>query len=413
MHSLLLTLSLVSSVLANDCNTVLAVYKAMGGVPKTSNGCALNGVFASGKTVTDIVWTFEGLKGQIPKEIGNLKKLKYLQLSNNQLTGPIPPEMGNLSNLLQFEIDNNQLSGQIPKELGKLTKVFVFRLYGNKLTGPIPKELAQLKDLDQLALGMNQLTGSIPIEFEKFTKLQFLTLRGNQLSGPIPKELGKLVKLSWLGLDNNKRSGVIPNEIGNLKNLERVYFNFNQLTGAPSSLSLLTKIAKDSLVLFPNPMSSIPYDIFAKNPAAVLSPTNWTNLLQIPVSLKKRQLTSSLKVDELYRLCPLNDVTNKDVVAGCVAGIYNKFCLNLSNLGNCQSAYDQVIAQSVFKPLGVCAAWKSGMTSPDCTGAISRFSVKLEYIVLGSQNARDFAFTVLGSKKYAPCVTTSTVTCKW
>ena len=39
------------------------------------------------------------LTGQIPPELGNLAKLKLLDLGDNQLTGPIPPELGDLANL--------------------------------------------------------------------------------------------------------------------------------------------------------------------------------------------------------------------------------------------------------------------------------------------------------------------------
>src|SRR6056300_952118 len=39
--------------------------------------------------------TYEGLTGEIPKEIGNLTNLQRLFLSYNELTGEIPKEIGN------------------------------------------------------------------------------------------------------------------------------------------------------------------------------------------------------------------------------------------------------------------------------------------------------------------------------
>jgi len=194
-----------------------------------------------------------------------------------------------------------------------------------------------------------------------------------------------------------------------LRNLETLALQNNQLTGVPSSISKLYYTQK---YLFPNPMTQVPYDVFAQIPAAGLSPTNWTNFLNIPV-LSKRQQSSSLSSDELYQMCPLNNVQNASVPAGCVAGIYNKYCLNLSNLGPCQSSYDTVVKASYFKPLGVCAAWKSGPKSLICANAIQNFTAVVNYMILTSTHASDFAKTIFGSQKYAPCVPTANVTCIW
>jgi hypothetical protein len=112
-------------------------------------------------------------------------------------------------------------------------------------------------------------------------------------------------------------------------------------------------------------------------------------------------------------MCPLNNVQNKDVPAGCVAGIYNKYCLNLTDLGKCQESYDTVVSASIFKPLAVCAAWKFGPKSFTCADQVAKFSVALDYVTLGSTHARSFVSTIFGSQKYAPCVSTSTVKCIW
>ncbi len=38
-------------------------------------------------------------------------------MSSNELTGPVPPELGNLRRLTYLAIDDNQLSGRLPREL--------------------------------------------------------------------------------------------------------------------------------------------------------------------------------------------------------------------------------------------------------------------------------------------------------
>ena len=46
-----------------------------------------------------------------PPELGNLTSLRFLHMTNNQLSGSIPAELGTLTNLTILELTNNQLSG--------------------------------------------------------------------------------------------------------------------------------------------------------------------------------------------------------------------------------------------------------------------------------------------------------------
>jgi len=300
------------------------------------------------------------------------------------------------------------LTGPIPSEIGKCVSLQRLYLHDNELTGNIPAEIGNLVELTNLYFYGNQINGSIPVEIGKLTKLTHIWGFRNMLTGAIPDEIGNLTNLQVLHLYSNRLTGRIPNSIGKLLNLKSLYLHKNFLTGAPNSLSTLTAFK----ILFPNPMSSIPYDVFAQNPSAGLSPTNWTNLLDVPV-LSKRQLTSALSMDGLIAMCPLNNVQDANVPAGCIAGIYNKYCLNLSDLGTCQSAYDTVVTASIFKPLSVCAAWNSGPRSLACAGAINNFKFTLPYMTLESSHASDFAKTIFGSQKYAPCMNTRVVKCIW
>lgn len=171
-------------------------------------------------------------------------------------------------------------------------------------------------------------------------------------------------------------------------------------------------------VIFPNPVSKkkIHHDVFAANPGLMLSAKNWTNLLKIKpavtIGKSKRQLTSSMTTDELYALCPLNNVQDANVPAGCMAGIYNKFCVNVNDdYAECQTKYDAVIDASLFKPLGICAPWKKGYKT-ECGRAINDFNVVLQYATLNRTAAMNFVQTFFGSSgRYAPCVNTAKVKC--
>lgn len=183
------------------------------------------------KNIAEINLPDNNLSGVIQKEIGNLSKLKVLQLISNHLSGNIPSELGKLSNLEILDISNNQLTGSIPENLGMLGNLRYLCLNSNKLTGYIPKELANLSNLIGLYLENNQLEGDIPPELGTLNNLEILTLTNNLLSGNIPHELGQIEKLFYIDFKNNKLTGAIPDELANLTNLSELSLSNNELTG--------------------------------------------------------------------------------------------------------------------------------------------------------------------------------------
>lgn len=212
------------------------------------------------------------LNGTIPKEIGNIKNLSFIDLAGNNLTGNIPAafgnltsltevflnacdftgnlpaEIGNLTNLVDLFLSQNELTGSIPVEFGNLTKIYQIVLDCNELTGSIPVELGNLPKLQNLHLEDNQLTGSIPVELGNAPNLRWIYLNKNQLTGSIPPELGNLSVLNNLHLNGNQLSGSIPSELGNFSNLEELYLNDNELTGGiPAEFVNLTDMEKLNL----------------------------------------------------------------------------------------------------------------------------------------------------------------------
>ena len=188
---------------------------------------------------------FNGLSGEIPRELGKLTQLTELGLHANQLSGEIPRELGKLTQLTELGLHANQLSGEIPRELGKLTQLTELGLHANQLSGEIPRELGKLTQLTELGLHANQLSGEIPRELGKLTQLTELGLHANQLSGEIPRELGKLTQLTELGLHANELSGEIPRELGDLTQLTRLGLGQNELSGEiPRELGKLTQLTR-------------------------------------------------------------------------------------------------------------------------------------------------------------------------
>ncbi len=126
-----------------------------------------------------------------------------LQLNSNGLRGEIPPELGDLTNLRTVFLAGNQLSGTIPREISNLAGLQTLVLSRNQLSGTVPPELGNLTNLGWLNISWNQLSGTIPTELARLENLQFLDLSGNQLSGALPTELGNLKQLYWFFFHSN------------------------------------------------------------------------------------------------------------------------------------------------------------------------------------------------------------------
>ncbi|CAN6337245.1 unnamed protein product [Urochloa humidicola] len=85
-----------------------------------------------------------------------------LDLGNLKLSGTLAPELGQLERLQFLEVYDNNIQGRIPEELGGLTNLVGLDLRNNRITGPIPLALGNIKSLKFLDLSNNDLCGTIP-----------------------------------------------------------------------------------------------------------------------------------------------------------------------------------------------------------------------------------------------------------
>lgn len=172
-----------------------------------------------------------GLKGRIPRVLGQLPQLTDLRLRDNNLVGDVPPELGALSALERLDLAHNQLSGAIPAEWGRLTELRELRLSGNNLTGAVPRKLSKLTKLTVLEVAGNELVGQLPTDWLKdFTALEHLDLAGNLFAGSVGAEIATMGRLKTLVLAGNiQLSGALPTEVIALDELERLQINDTEL----------------------------------------------------------------------------------------------------------------------------------------------------------------------------------------
>ncbi|KAG5225634.1 receptor protein [Salix suchowensis] len=92
---------------------------------------------------TGIDLSCNNFTGEIPPNIGNLSKIKVLNLSHNCLIGPIPPTFSRLKEIESLDLSYNKLEGEIPPQLTGLYSLAVFSVAHNNLSGKTPSRVAQ------------------------------------------------------------------------------------------------------------------------------------------------------------------------------------------------------------------------------------------------------------------------------
>uniref|UniRef100_A0A6N2KGT4 Leucine-rich repeat-containing N-terminal plant-type domain-containing protein n=1 Tax=Salix viminalis TaxID=40686 RepID=A0A6N2KGT4_SALVM len=98
---------------------------------------------------TGIDFSCNNFTGKIPPEIGNLSKIKVLNLSHNSLIGPIPPTFSRLKEIESLDLSYNKLEGEIPPQLTGLYSLAVFSVAHNNLSGKTPTRVAQFATFEE------------------------------------------------------------------------------------------------------------------------------------------------------------------------------------------------------------------------------------------------------------------------
>lgn len=134
---------------------------------------------------------------EFPKEVQQMKSIKYLDLMDNSLV-TLPDFIGDLKELEEVYLFKNKIVAT-PTSLSKLTKLRNLVLSNNSI-GILP-DVVSLENLELLDLSNNQIR-KIPPDISKLTKLRFLYLDNNDIKN-LPIELFELPNLKRLHLQGN------------------------------------------------------------------------------------------------------------------------------------------------------------------------------------------------------------------
>ncbi|XP_004966176.1 tyrosine-sulfated glycopeptide receptor 1 [Setaria italica] len=199
------------------------------------------------------------MSGELPLALGNCTRLKYITLRNNsfrgdlstvnfaqldlriadfsinKFTGTIPESIYACSNLIALRLAYNNFIGQFSPRIGNLRSLSFLSITNNSFTNITDalQKLKSCKNLTSLLIGTNFKGETIPQDeaIDGFENLQVLTIDACPLVGKIPVWLSKLTKLEILDLSINQLTGSIPSWINGLKFLFFLDISSNKLTG--------------------------------------------------------------------------------------------------------------------------------------------------------------------------------------
>ncbi|KAG5244655.1 receptor protein [Salix suchowensis] len=318
------------------------------------------------------------ISGQVPRNICSVfPHLSTLRMAMNRLTGSIPSCFGNMSypplyidlshNLLSIgkpeqlkrskyvKLSNNKLGGQISPSIFNSSLFIFLYLDGNKFTGHVLDfQPTNRIDLAALDISDNQFSGILPTRMGNFSNLKVIDLSRNQFDGPLPRDFCKLDNLAYLDLSENNLSGSVPSCF-NPSSIKHVHLSKNQLSG------LLTEA-------FYNSSSLVTLDIAENNLMGPIS--NWIgNLSDLSVLLlRDNQFFGDLPT----RLCLLEYLTILDVSQNQLSGPL-PFCLGNFSLKENPEKTDGLY----FKTYEIKSPWvlsnETGLLSGMINDLVTRF----------------------------------------
>ncbi|XP_019190775.1 PREDICTED: receptor-like protein kinase 5 [Ipomoea nil] len=194
------------------------------------------------------------IDGKLPDLSNKLSPFSLIDLSYNKFWGPISTFVGdflilNLSNnkfvgsisflcsiitqnTLCIDLSYNHFSGKVPDCWNSnISNLAIINLANNDFFGEVPLSLGSLPQLQSLHLRNNYFNGGLPSSFQNCTSLRIMDLGGNKFIGTIPSWIGShLTSLTIISLRNNNFNGSMPKNLCHLRKVHLLDLSQNKLT---------------------------------------------------------------------------------------------------------------------------------------------------------------------------------------
>ncbi|XP_073287390.1 protein STRUBBELIG-RECEPTOR FAMILY 2-like [Primulina huaijiensis] len=156
-----------------------------------------------------------GLSGNLGFQLSNLRNLKQLDLSSNNIDSEIPYDLP--LNLTHLNLAGNKFSQSIPYSFDLMKNLRHLNVSHNALSGTLGNVFSGLQNLRGMDLSFNNFTGDLPTSFKSLSNLTGLFLQGNHFTGSVIF-LANL-PLYDLNIEDNHFSGIIPEKFQSIHNL--------------------------------------------------------------------------------------------------------------------------------------------------------------------------------------------------
>ncbi|XP_051195037.1 tyrosine-sulfated glycopeptide receptor 1 [Lolium perenne] len=210
----------------------LCFNKFSGSIPQGFGDCSM---------LTELRAGYNNISGTLPDELFNVTSLEYLSFPNNGLYGVLDSaSIVNLRNLVTLDLGGNQFHGQIPNNIGQLKRLEEFHLNNNNMTGELPSALSNCTNLVTIDLKSNHFSGEITnVNFSNLPNLKNLDLWLNNFTGTVPESIYSCSNLTALRLSSNNLHGQLSSSIANLKYLSFLSLGKNNFTNITNALHIL------------------------------------------------------------------------------------------------------------------------------------------------------------------------------
>ena len=191
--------------------------------------------------------SYSRFSGQIPSELLALSKLVFLDLSANPMLQLQKPGLRNLvqnlTHLKKLHLSQVNIFSTIPHELASLSSLTSLFLRECGLHGEFPMKIFQLPSLQYLTVRYNpDLIGYLP-EFQETSPLKMLYLGGTSFYGELPASIGSLGSLTELDISSCNFTRLFPSPLAHIPQLSLLDLSNNSFSGQiPSFMANLTQL---------------------------------------------------------------------------------------------------------------------------------------------------------------------------